>query len=134
MTMKLEKWVQFIKFGIVGVSNTVLSLVIYYVIVAINPDYYLLANCVSWIGGVANSFFWNNRYVFKSQRNGIKDVLARLCKTYIVYGSTFLLTTVLLYLEVDVFEMSELYAPVANLVISIPLNYVLNKKWAFSDK
>lgn len=132
--MKWKNLIQFVKFCIVGVSNTVISLVIYYAVIAINTKYYLLANLVSWIGGVANSFFWNNRYVFQSQRNALKDVIVRICKTYIVYGITFLLTSALLWLEVELLGMSELYAPVANLLFSIPLNYVLNKKWAFSNR
>lgn len=132
--MKMNTLIQFIKFGIVGAANTLLSLVIYYLVVAINVDYYLFANFISWVLCVANSFFWNNRYVFQSENNSIKDILKRIGKTYIVYGITFVLSTVLLYIEVNLLNFSELYAPIANLLITIPLNYLLNKKWTFSNK
>jgi putative flippase GtrA len=58
-------------------------------------------------------------------------VLKRIGKTYLSYGATFLLSTVLLYLEVDVWQWSAVIAPVANLLITIPLNFLLNKFWAF---
>ena len=57
---------QFIKFGIVGVSNTAISLAIYYIIYWINPKWYMIGNVAGWVISVANAFFWNNKYVFKS--------------------------------------------------------------------
>lgn len=122
---------QFIKFGIVGVSNTLISLAIYYIFVFISKDLYLWGQVVGWVVSVFNAFFWNNKYVFRSEKTGFRAVLKRLLKTYLTYGATFLLTTVLLYLEVDVWHMSELIAPLINLLISIPLNFLLNKFWAF---
>ena len=122
---------QFIKFGIVGVSNTLISLAIYYIFVFISKDLYLWGHVVGWVVSVFNAFYWNNKYVFRSEKTGFRSVLNRLFKTYLTYGATFLLTTVLLYLEVDVWHMSEFIAPLINLLISIPLNFLLNKFWAF---
>ena len=122
---------QFIKFGIVGVSNTLISLAIYYIFVFISKDLYLWGQVVGWVVSVFNAFYWNNKYVFRSEKTGFRSVLNRLFKTYLTYGATFLLTTVLLYLEVDVWHMSEFIAPLINLLISIPLNFLLNKFWAF---
>ena len=62
--------VQFVKFGIVGVSNTVISYVInVLVLLAMKPmgvswDYFV-GNIVSFILSVLWSFYWNNKYVFK---------------------------------------------------------------------
>ena len=56
-----EVLVQFIKFGIIGASNTLVSTSIYYVFIWIDPKLYFLGNVVGWIVSVFNSFYWNNR-------------------------------------------------------------------------
>ena len=123
--------IQFIKFGIVGVSNTLVSLAVYYVFLFIDSRLYLAGNIVGWIVSVANAFFWNNRYVFKESG---EPWFRKLIKTYLSYGLTFLLSTVLLYIEVDMLSLSAVISPVINLVITIPINFLLNKFWTFSGK
>lgn len=118
---------QFIKFGIVGVSNTLLSLAIYYILVFINVNY-LIANIVAFIISVLNAYYWNNKYVFKSNNN---STFKKLIKVYLSYGVTFVLGTVLLYVMVDCMGISKYIAPIINLIITIPLNFLLNKLWAF---
>lgn len=62
-----------------------------------------------------------------SQENKKKGLI----KVYISYGSTFLLSTGLLYLMVDIAGISEYIAPLINLCATVPLNFVLNKFWVF---
>ena len=120
---------QFIKFGLVGVSNTAISLGIYYLFIYFNKDLYLLGSIVGFIISVLNSFYWNNKYVFKTE--GQSEWLKRLLKTYMSYGGTTILSTVLLYIEVEFLHINESIAPLINLAITVPLNYLVNKFWAF---
>lgn len=122
---------QFVKFGIVGVSNTAISLIVYYIIYWINPEWYMIGNGAGWVISVANAFFWNNKYVFKSQSEGVKQLLKRIGKTYLSYGATFLMSTAFLYVEVDILHWSAVICPIINLVITIPVNFLLNKFWTF---
>ena len=55
---------QFIKFGMVGASNTLISLVIYYIGLYLNV-HYVLSNVLGFIAGTLNAYYWNNKYVFK---------------------------------------------------------------------
>lgn len=119
---------QFIKFGIVGVSNTAISLAIYYVFVLINRKWYIIGNTVGFFVSVLNAYYWNNKYVFKKTGKGTAKALL---KTYLSYGSTFLLGTATLFLMVHFLHVSEVLAPIINLVITIPINFLLNKFWAF---
>lgn len=122
---------QFVKFGIVGLSNTLISLSIYYIFIFINKDLYLIGNTVGFVVSVLNSYYWNNRFVFKAEnRNHIKA----LSKTFLSYGTTFVLGTVLLIVMVKVLMISEVIAPLLNLIITVPLNFMLNKFWAFKEK
>jgi len=123
--------VQFIKFGIVGLSNTGITLAVYYIFVCISEKLYLAGNIAGWIVSVANAFFWNNKYVFANKEDESQKILKRLGKTYLSYGAVFLLSTGLLYLEVDILHWSAVISPAFNLLITIPLNFLLNKFWTF---
>lgn len=120
--------IQFIKFGLVGVSNTLVSTAIYYLLIWIDPALYFWGNVLGWIVSVFNSFYWNNRFVF---RNSEFKWWKKLIRTYLAYGGSFLLGSVLLVLQVRVLGVSEWLAPWINMVITIPLNFVMNKFWAF---
>ena len=122
---------QFLKFGIVGISNTFLSLLIYYIFIWIDENLYLIGNIVGWLISVANAFFWNNKYVFMSESSGWRGTLKKIGKTYFSYGATFLISTGMLYLEIDILHWAAVISPILNLAITIPLNFLLNKFWAF---
>lgn len=47
---------QFIKFGIIGTSNTIVSTSIYYLFIWIDPRLYFVGNVAGWIVSVFNSF------------------------------------------------------------------------------
>lgn len=118
---------QFIKFGIVGVSNTLISLIIYYVLIYFNINY-IIANTVGFLVSVLNSFYWNNKYVFLDRKG---NLFKAIIKCYLSYGIVFLLSTLLLYIMVNVLQISEIIAPILNLFVTIPINFILNKLWTF---
>lgn len=122
---------QFFKFGLVGLSNTAVSMAVYYLILWLNPSLYMLGSILGTILSIANAFFWNDRFVFKGNDNCFRSKMRRLGKTYVSYGGTSALSTVLLWLEVSVFGVSKTWAPVVNLLITIPLNFLINKLWTF---
>lgn len=137
-----ETLVQFIKFGIVGLSNTIISYVIYVVALLIFqnnkwiPDWdYLLAQIIAFVLSVLWSFYWNNKCVFQKHEDAQRNLLQALLKTYISYAFTGLfLNSVLSLLWVEVLHINKLIAPIINLLISVPMNFILNKFWAFKEK
>jgi putative flippase GtrA len=124
---------QFVKFGAVGFLNTAVSYLVYYALVYAGL-HYIAASAISFIVSVLNSFFLNNKYVFKQRGNEKRDVRGVLVKTYASYTLTGLvLQNILLFIFVDVLHMSKFVAPPLCLTVTVPLNFVLNKKWAFED-
>jgi putative flippase GtrA len=117
---------QFIKFGMVGVSNTLISLGVYYLALALGA-HYLVAHTAGFVISVVNAYYWNNRYVFQKQGREHKKAFVRV---FLVYGATFLLGLGLLSLMIDVWGVSDRVAPLINLLVTIPLNFLLNKFWA----
>lgn len=132
MKKKIFQWVkQFIGFGIVGLSNTIISYVCYAVLVYFNV-YYLLASIIGFILSVTNAFYWSNKYVFKKQEGEERNLLYTYFKTFLSYAGTGLvLSNILLFLEVDVLNISEYVGPVINLILTIPINFLVNKLWAY---
>lgn len=123
--------IQFIKFGLVGLSNTAISYFIYALLVSLNV-HYVVANVIAFVVSVMNSFYWNSKYVFKKADDKKRCVWKALLKTFISYGSTgLILSNILLILFVEKFKCSKYIAPLIILVVTIPLNFILNKFWAF---
>ena len=128
---KDEIILQFIKFGLVGVSNTLVAWICYYFFLWFDEDLYMVGSVVGTVVSIANAFFWNDKFVFKSENNDWLSKLKRLGKTYISYGGTSLLGILLLWIEVRFLGISKVIAPPLNLIITIPLNFLLNKFWTF---
>ena len=129
-----EKWqafIQFVKFGVVGVSNTLISYVVYLLLVALGVNY-LLASIIGFIVGVFNSFHWNNKYVFVEGENENRSKLKAFFKTFMAYAGTgLILSNILLFLWVDTLGIPKELGPLINLFITVPLNFIINKLWAF---
>ena len=98
----------------------------------------------------------NSKYVFKEEPGGEKRIWWKaLLKTYAAYAGGYLLNVVLLIFWIDVLKignwfewlagifaawgidrldaqtLGEIVAAGINLIITVPLNYVVNKYWAF---
>ena len=126
--------IQFIKFGIVGLSNTFIAYAVYAFFVFINLHYFV-ANFIAFTVSVINSYYWNNKYVFKSNNKSFKSIAISFIKVYISYSFTgIILGNVLLFIFIDLLHISKYIAPFLGLFISVPLNFILNKKWAFKNK
>ena len=57
--------VQFLKFGIVGVSNTLLTLAVYTLLLKVAGVWYLAASAIGFTAGAVNGFLLNRRWTFR---------------------------------------------------------------------
>lgn len=111
---------QFIEFGLVGVSNTVVSMAVYYIVLFFDPELYMIGSILGTIASIANAFYWNDKFVFTGNANDWRSKLKRLGKIYVSYGGTSILSNVLLWVEVTIFIVSRGVAPIVNLFVTIP--------------
>ena len=125
---------QFIKFGVVGVSNTLISYVTYVICLAAGM-YYLVGSILGFVISVLNSFYWNSRYVFVQEEKDFSSIIQAFVKMVLSYSFTgLILNNILLVVLVDWIHVPEIVAPLVVLLVTIPLNFILNKLWAFRKK
>ena len=58
----MKSVVQFIKFGIVGISNTLIALAVYYLLLRFGA-LYLIANTISWVVSVSTVLYRSFRRI-----------------------------------------------------------------------
>ena len=132
-----EGFMQFVKFGIIGLSNTVISYILNVAVLLILSPFsvswdFFAGNMVGFLLSVLWSFYWNNRFVFTMREGQRRSVWKALLKTYLAYGFTgIILNNILSWLWITKFGISKFIAPVINLIVSVPLNFIINKLWAF---
>lgn len=139
---KYDALMQFVRFGIVGLSNTLISYVLYSgsliafkKLDAFPKVDYLIAQIIAFILSVLWSFYWNNKMVFVKKDGEKRSMWKALLKTYVSYSFTGLfLNSILLVLWIDVLGISEFIAPLINLIVSVPVNFLINKFWAFKTE
>ena len=126
--------IQFIKFGIEGGINTVLSYAI------TNGCYYVLhlheqiSNLIAFVITVYISFTLNSKFVFNENEEK-RSYWKSLIKVYASYSITgVFLTAILLYIEEQVIGIPHYIATLMNLIVTVPVNFILNKFWAYNGK
>ena len=95
----------------------------------------MAANTVAFILSVLWSFMLNSIFVFKKEEGEKRNPWKTLLKTYIAYGFTgIVLNNILSFIWINIFGISKYIAPLINLIISIPVNFFMNKLWAFKGE
>jgi putative flippase GtrA len=111
---------QFGLFLLFGALNTLVSYLIYLAALAIFA--YPVAYTVSWIAGIATSYFFNARFVFRQRLR-----VATAVRYPIVYVCQYTFGICLLYLLVGMFHWSPRLAPMAVIIVSVPLTFALSR-------
>lgn len=119
--------VQFVKFGIVGVSNTLLFFAIYTVLLKVFGVWYLAASAIGFTVGAINGFLLNRRWTF---RGHVGDALTPV-RWGVVQGCGLGLNEGLLYLFVDGARLDKLLGQAFATVIVTVVTFLANRAWTF---
>ena len=137
-----KQLLQFGKFGVIGISNTVVAFILnegtMFILEKLDLfqgiDHYI-GNCVAFFLSVLWSYYWNSRYVFKEDPDNKRVWWKTILKTYVAYALTGLgFSNLISYLVVNVLHWSKYIAPLISIPISVPINYLINKFWAYGEK
>ena len=139
---KQESFLQFFKFCLIGVSNAcvsylvnILTLKIISLVAGNVPFDYVIGNIVAFIVAVYWSYCWNSRKVFNIDRSDARFRRKVLIRTYASYAfSGLLLNNVLSTFWIQVLGVSKYVSPLLNLFITVPVNFLTNKYWAYAKE
>lgn len=137
-----EKIIEFIRFCLVGASNTVVYYVFYNLFLLLFERIHFLgtygyigASVIAFIISVAWSYYWNARFTFKSKegkwRLEIKGFVKSLCG-YSLSG--LILHNALLFVFISKIGLSKYVAPLICSLITVPLNFLFNRVFVFNIK
>ena len=113
---------QLFLYGIIGGFSALLDYCVYVVLLKLNVPY-LFANVISVHCGIICSFLLNRQYNFK-----VKDkAKTRFLSFYVIGLIGLAISTGMLYLAVEYFNLYEKYAKILTIIVVALLQFVLNK-------
>lgn len=138
---KKELLLQFVRFGAVGFTSILVGYGAYTGTLSVLRYMHLWPNTDVFVGqvmmfviSVGWSFIWNNKLVFQRQKGEECNLWLVCLKTYATYAFTSLfLSELLLHLWVNILDVNEYLAPLLSIFITGPINFVIQKFWAFKS-
>ena len=118
---------QFVKFAIVGVSNTLISLIVYTVLFKVFGLNYLVASAIGFVVGAVNGFLLNRAWTFQGHEG---DALTPV-RWAIVQTCGLGLDELLLYIGVHEFGIDKIVAQALAIVIVVVITFLANRAWTF---
>jgi putative flippase GtrA len=120
---------RFIKFGLIGVINTAITIISYSFFVYIMDINYILANIIAYMLGMINSFIWNKNWVFRVKESDLSIYLRFLIVNLAMLG----FNTLGLFILVNTFQLNKLISQIAVVGLGMVINFFLTKTWAFAQ-
>jgi putative flippase GtrA len=121
---------QFVKYGVVGASNTALTVATYSIGVWIGVPY-LISLLVGYIPGGLNSYLLNRHWTFDAghlahSRSGTRFAIVQSCAILANVG--------LLYLMVHHLHVEKIAAEVIVIVPVVAITFFINRTWTFGPR
>ena len=121
---------QFIKFGLVGTSSTLIDWGIYLILTRFLGVYYLMAKILSFSVAVLNSYIWNRRWTFRS--NDPKK-LREFIKFLTIAIIGVVINSSIMYLSVEHLKLHDIYGLTLATAIVMFWNFLANKYYTFKE-
>jgi putative flippase GtrA len=122
-----ENFGQLVRFGLVGVLNTMIGIGVFsfcFYVLRFNGT---LSNVIAYAVGFANSFFWNRSWTFKSNGHVGYEVSMFLIVFAVSYAAQYAVFRILK----DGFGVEAILAFFAGMCVYTGLNFIGNKIFTF---
>lgn len=123
----METVKQAIRYGIVGISNTVITAVVIWIMMKIFGFSDVASNIVGYVAGVLNSFVWNKQWTFQSSAGWTSSAI----RFGVVFGVCYLMQLgLLIYLNAHL-TIDSYYNQLLAMAFYTVINFVMNKFYTF---
>ena len=133
---------KFIKFGTIGVLNTLVDAAVFFVVYRLlctwagldisaagNPTWVTAAaQAVAFVTASLNSFLWNKRWTFEKKGKVTRQEAVRFLVTNVGY---YLVSLLLIRGVANLFGVSDVVAKLPATLCMILYNYLMTKLWVF---
>jgi len=124
-------FIQFIKFAIVGLLNTFITLLTFYLLFEIFHVQYLFASITGYIFGIINSYFGNKLWTFRVTKVPVHTELGKFIAVSL-FG--LFLNTLFIWGFVEFFGIKPVTAQILTIGIVVIVTFSANKYWVFKSK
>ena len=124
-----KSFIQLLKFGIVGVSNTLLTAITIWVLLRMLHFDNYSSNIIGYIVGLVNSFIWNRKWTFASNAK-VKDTIFKFSITFAI---SYLFQLGNLYLLIHYTQIDSYICQLISIVVYTVINFMSNKYYTFKD-
>jgi len=148
--MKKSFLLQVVKYGIVGVINTLLTAIVIWIMMyiifqtgkmqSVPPYIITISNITGYIAGLINSFVWNRKWTFQSKNNWKKEFVKFTTAFLICYiPQLFLVNFLNIYTDIAIdfkpLVISHAYTcQLVGIVFHTILNFLINKYYTFKQR
>ncbi|MDL2282775.1 GtrA family protein [Parabacteroides sp. OttesenSCG-928-G06] len=125
----METIKQAIKYGIVGVSNTLITAVVIWVMMKMFGMSDGISNITGYVAGVLNSFILNKQWTFQSSQGWLTSAL----RFGAVFGVCYLLQFALLMYLNRTLTIDSYYNQLIAMAFYTVINFIMNKYITFKS-
>jgi putative flippase GtrA len=127
VALQLPVVAQFLKFGLVGVMNTLLTFVVFTILVKAFGVWYVAASAVGFLVGACNGFLLNRSWTFRGHSGGPSAAF----RWAIVQGLGLLADLGLIYLLVSGAGLPKLAGQAFAIALVVGATFFANRTWTF---
>ena len=122
--------IQLLKFGIVGVANTLLTALTIWLLLKVLHYTDYLSNIIGYCIGLINSFIWNRKWTFENNRS-VKETVFKFIVTFAI---SYLLQLGNLYLLLNHTNIDPYVCQLLSIIVYTIINFLLNKYYTFKSE
>jgi len=126
----MEAIKQLIKYGLVGVGNTLITAAVIWLMMKIAGCSDILSNITGYVAGLLNSFILNKRWTFKSSAGWTSSAI----RFGVVFGICYLLQLGLLICLNKTLTIDPYYNQLIAMVFYTLINFLMNKHYTFKEQ
>lgn len=133
--------IQLLKYGVIGLSNTFITWIAFFVLNSLLGVPYMLSNAVGYVLGVVNSFIWNRTWVFKAKSDIKREAVLFVVGFLLCYGLQSIVSVIMLEgFDMKHFTLSWIPKAGQNITMLVAMvfytlaNYIYNRCVTFKEK
>lgn len=132
--MLKKEYIRILRFGTVGVLNTVVDFLVFSVLSGFLQIHYSAGQIAAYSAGTLNSFLLNKFWTFEKKRFENKETGRQFIKFISINLISLWATVKSLEYLIETIGMNLYIAKILIIIISLTINYLGSRLWVFRDQ